>query len=132
MHHEALSEALPGDNGDFSVKNVSVKDVQCGKVAGDSKNGPPMEAAGITAQLKERTDHYFSKKLEDRSKFLKSSNAAIVDMVPGNPVCVESFSDYPPLGRFAVRDTRQTIVIKAMDKSSCRQGHQVCPESSEG
>ncbi|KAL6030390.1 hypothetical protein STEG23_024300 [Scotinomys teguina] len=34
MHHEALSEALPGDN----VKNVSVKDVKRGNVAGDSKN----------------------------------------------------------------------------------------------
>ena len=28
MHHEALSEVLPGDNMGFSVKNVSVKDVR--------------------------------------------------------------------------------------------------------
>ena len=28
MHHEALSEALPGDNVGFNVKNVSVKDVR--------------------------------------------------------------------------------------------------------
>uniref|UniRef100_A0A4D5RA91 Translation elongation factor EFTu-like domain-containing protein n=1 Tax=Homo sapiens TaxID=9606 RepID=A0A4D5RA91_HUMAN len=38
MHHEALSEALPGDNVGFNVKNVSVKDVRRGNVAGDSKN----------------------------------------------------------------------------------------------
>ncbi|OBS79935.1 hypothetical protein A6R68_21863, partial [Neotoma lepida] len=50
MHHEALSEALPGDNVDFNVKNVSVKDVRRGNIAGDSKNDPPMEAAGFTAQ----------------------------------------------------------------------------------
>ncbi|OWK01735.1 hypothetical protein Celaphus_00017747 [Cervus elaphus hippelaphus] len=50
MHHEALSEALPGDNVGFNVKNVSVKDVRRGNVAGDSKNDPPMEAAGFTAQ----------------------------------------------------------------------------------
>ena len=51
MHHEALSEALPGDNVSFNVKNVSVKDVHYGNVAGDSKNDPPMEAAGFTSQV---------------------------------------------------------------------------------
>ena len=51
MHHEALSEALPGDTVGFNVKNVSVKDVRRGNVAGDSKNDPPMEAAGFTAQV---------------------------------------------------------------------------------
>ncbi|KAL0590794.1 Elongation factor 1-alpha 1 [Plecturocebus cupreus] len=50
-HHEALSEALPGDNVGFNVKNVSVMDVRRGSVAGDSKNDPPMEAAGFTAQV---------------------------------------------------------------------------------
>lgn len=51
MHHEALSEALPGDNVGFNVKNVSVKDIRRGNVAGDSKNDPPQEAAGFTAQV---------------------------------------------------------------------------------
>lgn len=55
MHHEALSEALPGDNVGFNVKNVSVKDVRRGNVAGDSKNDPPMEAAGFTAQVSYRS-----------------------------------------------------------------------------
>ncbi|ELW72863.1 Putative elongation factor 1-alpha-like 3 [Tupaia chinensis] len=50
LHHEALSEAPPGDNVGFSVKNMSVKDV-CGSVAGDSKNDPPMEAADFTAPV---------------------------------------------------------------------------------
>ncbi|NIG61023.1 eukaryotic translation elongation factor 1 alpha 1 isoform 2-like protein [Pontoporia blainvillei] len=40
MHHEALPEALPGDNVGFNVKNVSVKDIRCGNVARDSKNDP--------------------------------------------------------------------------------------------
>ena len=40
MQHEALREALPGNNVGFNVKDVSVKDVHCDKVAGDSKKGP--------------------------------------------------------------------------------------------
>ncbi|MBZ3889488.1 Elongation factor 1-alpha 1 [Sciurus carolinensis] len=51
MHPEALSEALPEDNVGFNVKNTSVKDVRRGNVAADSKNDPPMEAAGFTAQV---------------------------------------------------------------------------------
>jgi hypothetical protein len=32
-------------------------------------------------------------------------------MIPSKPMCVESFSEYPPLGRFAVRDMRQTVAV---------------------
>ena len=35
----------------FHVKNVSVRDVCHNIVAGDSKNDPPMEASGFTAQV---------------------------------------------------------------------------------
>ena len=35
----------------FTVKNVSVKEVQLGNAAGDNKNDPPMEEAGFTAQV---------------------------------------------------------------------------------
>lgn len=51
MHHESLAEALPGDNVGFNVKNVSVKEIRRGMVAGDSKNDPPQEAASFNAQV---------------------------------------------------------------------------------
>uniref|UniRef100_A0A4W5KLP7 Elongation factor 1-alpha n=1 Tax=Hucho hucho TaxID=62062 RepID=A0A4W5KLP7_9TELE len=191
MHHETLEAALPGDNVGFNVKNVSVKDIRRGNVAGDSKNDPPMEAGNFTAQvrdgtnfkcrfckdnrkysyfqvyfpsclvsgqtislptfqtpvnvvlgsipslpnlypnpqviilnhpgtisqgyapvldchtahiackfseLKEKIDRRSGKKLEDNPKALKSGDAAIIVMVPGKPMCVESFAAYPPLG----------------------------------
>jgi elongation factor 1-alpha len=52
MHHEALQEAVPGDNVGFNVKNVSVKELRRGYVAGDSKNNPPKGAADFIAQVR--------------------------------------------------------------------------------
>lgn len=57
MHHEALSEALPGDNMGFHVKNVSVKDLCRGNVAGDSKNDPLMETGSFVAQMSRPGGH---------------------------------------------------------------------------
>merc|ERR1712167_306346 len=51
MHHESLPEAVPGDNVGFNVKNVSVKEIKRGNVAGDSKNDPPKGCADFTAQV---------------------------------------------------------------------------------
>lgn len=50
------------------------------------------------SELKEKIDRRSGKKLEDNPKSLKSGDAAIITMVPGKPMCVESFSQYPPLG----------------------------------
>lgn len=47
----------------------------------------------------------------DNPKFIKSGDAAIVDLCPSKPMCVETFTDFPPLGRFAVRDMRQTVAV---------------------
>ena len=51
MHHESLSEAFPGDNVGFNVKNVSVKDIRRGNVASDSKNDPARGAKSFTSQV---------------------------------------------------------------------------------
>lgn len=51
MHHESLAEALPGDNVGFNIKNVSVKEIKRGFVAGDSKNDPPRCASSFKAQV---------------------------------------------------------------------------------
>jgi elongation factor 1-alpha len=42
---------------------------------------------------------------------LKSGDASIVKLVPQKPMVVEVFSSYPPLGRFAVRDMKQTVAV---------------------
>merc|ERR1711939_423985 len=75
--------------------------------------------------LLEKIDRRSGKSVEDLPKFIKSGDAAIVKMIPSKPMCVESFAEYPPLGRFAVRDMRQTVavgVIKAVEKTDGKGG----------
>jgi elongation factor 1-alpha len=156
MHHESLTEACPGDNVGFNVKNVSVKDIKRGMVCGDSKNDPPRETSNFHAQvivlnhpgeihagyspvldchtahiackfaeLREKIDRRSGKSIEDNPKMVKSGDAAIVNMVPSKPMCVEKFSEYAPLGRFAVRDMKQTVavgIIKEVTKSDGTAG----------
>jgi elongation factor 1-alpha len=51
MHHEQLTEAIPGDNVGFNIKNVAVKEIKRGNVASDSKNDPSREALSFLAQV---------------------------------------------------------------------------------
>ncbi|CAH8483394.1 unnamed protein product [Schistosoma margrebowiei] len=142
MHHEALTEGLPGSNVGFNVKNVAVSEIHRGNVAGDSKNDPPKAAESFMAQvivmnhpgeikngyspvldchtahvackfseITEKLDRRSGKKIEDNPKSIKNGDAANVNLVPSKPMCVETFQQYPPLGRFAVRDMKQTVAV---------------------
>jgi elongation factor 1-alpha len=71
------------------------------------------------AELESKIDRRSGKELEAEPKSIKMGDAAMVRMVPSKPMCVESFTEYPPLGRFAVRDMRQTVavgVVKGVNK----------------
>merc|ERR1712080_651525 len=59
----------------------------------------------------EKVDRRTGKSTEDAPKFIKSGDAAIVKLLPSKPMCVEPFAEFPPLGRFAVRDMRQTVAV---------------------
>merc|ERR1712026_65348 len=63
------------------------------------------------AEIKQKVDRRTGKATEENPKFIKSGDAGIVRLVPSKPMCVEPFVDFPPLGRFAVRDMRQTVAV---------------------
>jgi elongation factor 1-alpha len=72
------------------------------------------------AELHQKIDKRNGKVLEDAPKFVKKGDAVMATLVPSKPLCVEGFKEYPPLGRFAIRDMRQTVavgVIKSVKKS---------------
>jgi len=142
MHHEALVEAVPGDNVGFNCKNVSVKDLKRGFVASNAAEDPAKGCDTFSAQviimshpgqiqngytpvldchtchiatkfknIDEKQDRRTGKAMEANPKFVKTGDACIVTMEPTKPMVVESFNEYPPLGRFAVRDMRQTVAV---------------------
>ncbi|KAJ8375131.1 hypothetical protein SKAU_G00057110 [Synaphobranchus kaupii] len=151
MHHQGLQTALPGHNIGFNIKNVAVKNLRRGDVAGNAQHDPPSDVASFIAQviilnhpgmikvgyspvldchtahitcrfaeLREKIDRRTGKKLEDQPQSLVSGDAATVKLTPKKPMCVESFFNYPPLGRFAARDLKQTVavgVIKSVEKN---------------
>mmetsp|Transcript_7246 Transcript_7246/g.20894 ORF Transcript_7246/g.20894 Transcript_7246/m.20894 type:complete len:140 (+) Transcript_7246:80-499(+) len=63
------------------------------------------------AEILTKIDRRSGKELEKEPKFVKSGDACMVVMKPNKPMVVEPFSVYAPLGRFAVRDMRQTVAV---------------------
>jgi elongation factor 1-alpha len=62
-------------------------------------------------EIQSKMDRRSGKIIEEKPKSIKAGDAAMVNMVPSKALCVESFADYAPLGRFAVRDMRQTVAV---------------------
>merc|ERR1711937_859365 len=147
MHHEQMEQAVPGDNVGFNIKGLSVKQIARGNVARDSKKNPPKPVrrflaqvivlkhkqikSGYTPVLDCHTAHIACKfntvlsKLDARTgkvaallpAAVKTGDAAMVALTPTKPMCLESYSDFAPLGRFAVRDMRHTVAVGIVKKT---------------
>lgn len=77
------------------------------------------------ARIKEKLDRRTGKVVEQDPEYLQNGDAAIVTLVPTKPLCVESFAEFPPLGRFAIRDMRTTVavgVIRSITKEEVVDG----------
>jgi len=80
------------------------------------------------AEILTKIDRRSGKELEANPKNIKSGDCAIIRLEPSKPMVVETFAEYPPLGRFAVRDMRQTVavgVIKSLTKGILSTGGKV-------
>jgi elongation factor 1-alpha len=139
MHHENLERAEPGDNVGFNVRGVSKNDIKRGDVAGPVENPPTVAkrfraqivvlqhpsaiAAGYTPvfhchtaqiactfeEIMRTVDPRSGETKEDHPAFIKAGDVAEVMIRPTRPMVIESAKDYPPLGRFAVRDMGMTV-----------------------
>merc|ERR1711957_101553 len=143
MHHEKVESAAPGDNVGFNVKNLSVKDSKndpCKDTEnftaqvivlnhpGEIRNGyaPVLDChtAHIACKfnnIKAKVDKRTGKSTEDNPPMIKTGDAAMVELIPQKSLVVEVFSQYPPLGRFAVRDMRQTVAVGVIKETKRKE-----------
>jgi elongation factor 1-alpha len=144
MHHTSIPVAEPGDNIGINVRGIAKNDVHRGDVAGPASNPPTVAkefigqiiviyhptaiAAGYTPVLHYHTGQIacrfteLIKKIDPRSgqvteehpSFLKTGDAAWVRMEPLHPIAIETFTEFPELGRFAIRDMGTTVAAGAV------------------
>lgn len=140
-HHVQMPQAVPGDNIGFNVKGIARTDIHRGDVAGHTDKPPTIVkefigrviiiqhptaiAAGYTpvlhahtatmavtfSELLQKIDARTGQVTEEKPSFLKTGDSALVKLRPVRPMVIESYSDLPQLGRFAIRDMGSTIAV---------------------
>jgi len=138
-HHARIPKAEPGDNIGFNVRGVAKKDIRRGDVCGHVDNPPTVAkefigqiiviyhptaiAAGYTpvmhfhtgqmavqfVELIKKFDPRTGQTVEEKPSFLKTGDGALVRFRPLRPIAIETYSDFPEIGRFAIRDMGTTI-----------------------
>ncbi|MCW3988434.1 MAG: translation elongation factor EF-1 subunit alpha [Candidatus Bathyarchaeota archaeon] len=138
-HHTMIPEAGPGDNIGFSVKGISRSDARRGDVIGLVSDPPSVVkefigqiivihhptaiATGYTpvlhshtvtmactfTELIQKIDPRTGQVVEEKPDYLKTGDGALVKFKPLRPIVIETYTDFPPLGRFAIRDMGSTV-----------------------
>jgi len=149
MHHTRAPKAEPGDNIGFNVRGIAKTEIRRGDVCGHVTNPPTVAkefigqiiviyhptaiAAGYTPvfhhhtgqvacrfiELLKKIDPRSGQVVEEKPTFLKTGDSAIVRIEPLHPIAVETYTEFPELGRFAVRDMGTTVaagVVKEITK----------------
>ena len=77
------------------------------------------QVAATLTELVAKLDKRTGQPVENNPKSIKTGDAAIVKIQPLRPLCIENFTEYPELGRFALRDMATTVaagVVKEVTK----------------
>lgn len=139
MHHEALPEALAGDNVGVNIRGIGKKDIARGDVICDAAkpisvveefianiaviNHPTVLAKGYTpvfhihtaqvpcqfVELIEQIDPRTGQVMKKNPDFLKNGDVAKVKIKPQGNLCLETQKDNPFMSGFAVRDAGATV-----------------------
>merc|ERR1712071_647212 len=72
-------------------------------------------------KIRSKVDKRTGAVTEDEPQFIKSQDAAMFEIKPTKPMVVETFSTYAPLGRFAVRDSKQTVAVGVIKEITRKQ-----------
>jgi len=70
------------------------------------------------AKIRNKIDKRDGKVMEEEPAFIKSGDAAMIELIPQKKMVVETFALYPPLGRFAVRDMKQTVAVGVIKETT--------------
>ena len=138
-HHTPIQEAKAGDNIGFNLRGIDKGTIRRGDVIGSKDNPPTVvkemtaqiivvhhptaiapgytpvihahtaQAAATITEIVSKLDPRSGGVLEEKPKSLKTGDAAIVKIQPLRPLCIETFKEFPELGRFALRDMGTTI-----------------------
>merc|ERR1712194_111254 len=73
------------------------------------------------SKIQSKIDKRTNKVIEETPQFIKSQEAALIELIPQKPMVVEAFQNYPPLGRFAVRDMRQTVAVGVIKETTRKE-----------
>jgi elongation factor 1-alpha len=139
MHHEAIPEAVAGDNVGINIRGVGKKDIARGDVICDAAapitvveeftamitiiNHPTVLAKGYTpvfhvhtaqvpcqfVELIEQIDPRTGQVMKEHPDFLKNGDLAKVRIKPQGNLALETQKANPYMSRFAVRDAGQTV-----------------------
>ncbi|CAM4582772.1 unnamed protein product [Lepidochelys kempii] len=78
MHHELLQVAFPGYNVGFNIKNISVKNLRRGHVAGNSRSDPPSSRSPL---------HCSGVIILNHAGFIKAGYSPVVDCHTAHITC---------------------------------------------
>jgi len=139
MHHVQMPQAEPGDNVGFNLKGVDKGAIKRGDVIGSPSNPPTVaeeftaqivvldHPTAITAgyqpvihchtaqvacsitEIVKKIDPKTGQAMAEKPDFIKTGDVAIVKFKPSRPMVIEKASEFPQLGRFAIRDMGKTV-----------------------